>query len=574
MKTKQTETKFKSAPGLACYLFGRVLCLGAVILIYSSASAQNLFVSVSGQAWGNPGRGSIYKFTPNGARTTFAVGLNYPQGLAFDRAGNLFVADVSVSSNSVTSSIIYKFTPDGVRTTFASGLSSPVGLAFDSAGNLFVADSGSGSILKFTPAAVRTTFASGLNQPVGLAFDRAGNLLVTDGGDVVGPGHGHVYKFTPNGARSTLASGFITPNGLAFDSAGNLFLADGGDIDGLGGAIYKFTPGGVRTTFAPGDFFIDEFGLAIDGTNNLFVPDLGPGNIYKFTPGGLRSVFASIPSNFQSGVTPVSLTFEPTLTATPTLVNISTRGSVETGSGVTILGFIITGTDSKQVVVRGLGPTLTQYNVSGVLADPFVSLFDGDGNVVYTNNNWKDSQQAAIQATGLAPPNDLESAILRTLQPGNYTAVLSGKNSTTGIGLLELYSTPSGLTNVSIRGFVGTGDNVLISGFSSSGGNGTIQLIIRALGPTLTQFGVSGALADPTLSLIDGNGNVVAFNDNWKNTQKTAIQNTGFAPPNDLESAILATLPNGNYTAIMSGKNGATGVGLVEVYKVALAVSQ
>ena len=115
---------------------------------------------------------------------------------------------------------------------------------------------------------------------------------------------------------------------------------------------------------------------------------------------------------------------------------------------------------------------------------------------------------------------------------------------------------------------------MLIGGFSSRGGNGSIQLIIRALGPTLTQFGVSGALADPTLSLIDGNGNVVGFNDNWKNTQKTAIQNTGFAPPNDLESAILTTLTNGNYTAIVSGKNGATGVGLLEIYKVAIATNK
>ena len=262
----------------------------------------------------------------------------------------------------------------------------------------------------------------------------------------------------------------------------------------------------------------------------------------------------------------MSLAFEPTLTATSTLVNISTRGSVETDSGVTIGGFIITGTDSKQVVVRGLGPTLTQFNVSGVLADPFVSLFDGTGNVVYTNNNWKDTQQAAIQATGLAPPNDLESAILRTLQPGNYTAVLSGKNSTTGIGLLEVYSTSSGLTNVSTRGFVGTGDNVLIGGFSSSGGNGSIQLIIRALGPTLRQFGVSGALADPTLELRDVNGNLIDSNDNWKSTNQTAIMATGLQPPNDLESAILRTLNAGNYTAIVRGVNSTTGVALFEVY--------
>jgi hypothetical protein len=160
---------------------------------------------------------------------------------------------------------------------------------------------------------------------------------------------------------------------------------------------------------------------------------------------------------------------------------------------------------------------------------------------------------------------------MTTLPPGAYTTVLSGKNATTGNGLLEVYSSVSGLSNVSIRGFVGTGDHVLIGGFSSSGGNGNIQLIIRALGPTLTQFGVNGALADPTLVLVNSNGNLIATNDNWKNTQQSTIQATGFAPPNDLESAIFATLPNGNYTAIVAGKNGGTGIGLLEVYKVAVA---
>ena len=157
---------------------------------------------------------------------------------------------------------------------------------------------------------------------------------------------------------------------------------------------------------------------------------------------------------------------------------------------------------------------------------------------------------------------------MTTLPPGAYTTVLSGKNATTGNGLLEVYSSVSGLSNVSIRGFVGTGDHVLIDGFSSSGGTGSIQLVIRALGPTLTQFGVNGALADPTLLLVNSNGTLIASNDNWKNTQQSAIQATGFAPPNDLESAIFATLPNGNYTAIVAGKNGGTGVALLEVYKV------
>jgi hypothetical protein len=228
-------------------------------------------------------------------------------------------------------------------------------------------------------------------------------------------------------------------------------------------------------------------------------------------------------------------------------------------------------------VIRGLGPTLTQHGVSGALADPFLSLFDGSGKLLWNNNDWKDSQQAIIQTTGKAPPNDLESAILRTLAPGNYTAILSGRNGTTGIGLVEVYDVATGalaeLTNVSTRGFVGTGDHVLIGGFISSGGNGSLQVIIRALGPTLTQFGVSNALVDPTLALVNSNGQVLASNDNWKNTQQAQIQATGFAPPSDLESAIYAILPNGNYTALLAGKNDAIGVGLLEIYKVAVAVN-
>jgi hypothetical protein len=259
----------------------------------------------------------------------------------------------------------------------------------------------------------------------------------------------------------------------------------------------------------------------------------------------------------------------------PNISNFSTRASVQTGQGVTIVGFIITGTGPKSVVVRGLGPSLAQppFNVPGALADPFLSLFDGSGNVLWNNDNWRDSQQAQIQATGLAAPNDLESAILQILQPGNYTAVLSGKNGTTGVGLVEVYdtstSTSAELTNVSTRGFVGTGDNVLIAGFIASGGNGSTQVVVRGLGPTLAQpqFGVSGTLADPVVTLVDGNGNVVQTNDNWKNTQQAAIQATGLAPPNDLEAAIFAPVAAGNYTAILSGNGGGTGIGLVEVYK-------
>ncbi|PYM09978.1 MAG: hypothetical protein DMF15_03705 [Verrucomicrobia bacterium] len=549
MKNELTKTTFKSALDEACYLFGRAICLGALSLGCSSAPAQNLFVS-SDAAGGN-----IYEFTPNGVRSTFASGL--AGALAFDKAGNLFVSD---RGN------IYKITPNGVRSTFASELAGA--LAVDSAGNLFVTTgyrddfgfpiNGSGKIYKLTPNGLRTTFASGLDLPTGLAFDSAGNLFVANVSKFI---NGAIYKFTPAGGRTTFASGLTNPEAVAFDNAGNLFVSAFYSTSYPGGAIYKITSGGVRSTFAIG---VSPFApMACDSAGNLFVSDFG-GNIYKFTPSRVRSTFAPGVSG--------SLAFQPTLTPTATLVNISTRGSVETGDNMLISGFIVSGSDSQQVIIRGLGPTLTSFGVPDALQDPVLELHNTT-SMMTSNDDWQSAANANQIPINYRPANSHESAIMTTLQPGAYTTVMHGKNSTTGIGLLEVYSTLSGLTNVSTRGFVGTGDHVLIGGFISSGGNGSLQVIIRALGPTLTQFGVSGALADPTLSLMDGNGNVVAFNDNWKNTQQTVIQNSGFAPPSDLESAILAILPNGNYTAIVSGKNGTTGVSLLEVYKVALATS-
>jgi sugar lactone lactonase YvrE len=555
MRDKLAKTKFKSVLGGTGPLFNRLVGLAAVVLICSSARAQNLFVA----------DGNIYEFTSNGVRSTFASGFTGPSSLAFDRTGNLFVADVSVDSNSRTSGTIYKFTPAGVRSTFALGLNNPLGLAFDGAGNLFVSDDGDGTIYKFTPQGARSTFASGLSTLSGLAFDSVGNLFVSADYDAFTQGVAKVYEFTPQGVRTTFASGFTGPWSLAFDNAGNLWVADVGDIDGLGTAIYRVTPQGKKSTFVswPQDQIVLNGGLAFDSAGNLFVTDYFSG-ILKFTPTGVRSTFASGGGS--------SLAFQPTQIPTATFANISTRGSVETGENVLISGFIVSGSDSKQVIIRGLGPTLTSFGVPGALQDSVLELHNTN-SMMSSNDDWQSAANANQIPMNYRPANSRESAIMTTLQPGTYTTVMHGKDSTTGIGLLEVYSTLSGLTNVSTRGFVGTGDHVLIGGFISSGGNGSLPVIIRALGPTLTQFGVSGALADPTLALVDGNGNVVASNDNWKNTQQTAIQNSGFAPPNDLESAISATLTNGNYTAIVSGKNGTTGVSLLEVYKVALATS-
>ena len=212
MKNKQTERKLRPGIGLTRHLISGALCLAAISLICVRASAQNLFaVDVDPTRGFN---GSIDEFTPNGVRSIFASGLTSPRALAFDRVGNLFVADGR-------SGAVYKFTPAGVRTTFALGLSVTVGLAFDSAGNLFATEFNSGQIYKFTPNGVRSTFASGLFEPQGLAFDRAGNLFVAAGGTV--------SKFTPTGVHTAFASGLTSPFALAFDSGGNLFVADGGD---------------------------------------------------------------------------------------------------------------------------------------------------------------------------------------------------------------------------------------------------------------------------------------------------------------------------------------------------------
>jgi hypothetical protein len=249
--------------------------------------------------------------------------------------------------------------------------------------------------------------------------------------------------------------------------------------------------------------------------------------------------------------------------------NVSTRLAILTGENVLIVGFKVA--ETQQVLVRGLGPTLTNFGVTGALADPTIALYDGTGALITSNDNWKDTNLVAIAATGKAPPNDKESAILASLLPGSYTAIVSGKNNTTGVGLVEAYGiVPSGfvnlISNISSRGLVGTGNNVMIGGFIGDGGP-SLPIIVRALGPTLTQFGIADALADPTLELHDGNGNLLAVNDNWQDTNQAAIQATGLAPPNSNESAILTFIDFGtNITAIVRGKNNTTGVALFEVY--------
>lgn len=556
MKNKQAEKNFKSTLRVTRRLLSSVMCFAAVTLIDTSARAQNLFAT----EWTG---GVIYEYTPEGVRITFASGLmGGPKGLVFDSAGNLFVEDWNAAGDGT----IYKFTPEGVRSTFALGLSSsyPEGLAFDSAGNLFVSDDGGGAIYKFTPEGVRSTFASGLTGS--LAFDSVGNLFVAGWSDDGWHPTGKIYKFTPDGVQSIFGSGFIIAGGLAFDSQGNLFLADVGDfVDGAGAALYKFTPDGVKHTIVSWthDQIAPDGGVAVDNTDNVFVLafDLTNGDtIYKFTPDGGRTIFAA---NGGFG----SLAFQPEGGPPGFLGNISTRVRVQAGDNVTIGGFVITGTQPKNVIVRAIGPSISTF-LPDALADPVLELRDSSGSLIRSNDNWRSDQEAQIIATGLPPSNDLESAIVATL-PANgstYTAIVRGVNSGTGIGLIEAYdldqAVDSKLANISTRGLVQTGDNALIGGFIVLG-QSPLRVIVRAIGPSLP---LPGTLADPTLELYNSNGDLLGVNDNWRSDQEAQIMASGLAPSNDLESALLPTLTPGPYTAVVRGKNGTTGVALVEAY--------
>ena len=253
-------------------------------------------------------------------------------------------------------------------------------------------------------------------------------------------------------------------------------------------------------------------------------------------------------------------------------LNISGRARVETGQGVVISGFIVTGTTPKRVGVRGLGPSLANFGVLGPLADPIIHLNRGDGSLVMVNDNWKNTQQAEITAAGLAPSDDREAALIATLPAGNYTAIVSGKNGGTGVTLAEVYdldqAADSRLANISTRATVGTGSDVLIGGFITGSKIGATRVAIRALGPSLQQFGIANPLPDPRLELRDANGALLASNDNWQSDagQAALITGYGLAPPNSVDSAIAISLAPGRYTAIVTGKNNQAGIGLVEIY--------
>jgi hypothetical protein len=549
-----------------CCIYHKVViaCLTVASFARVASAQTNLFVGALKQ-------GVVLEFSSTDdvifTENTF-TGLAGPETMVFDSSGNLFVSNGSAKT-------IKKVTPSGVKTTFVSGVD-VVGMAFDAFGNLFVSqrsndtDASEGVILEFAPDGSSKVFASNLTKPQGLAFDSLGNLYVAD------PVHDAILKISPGGKQTTFASKISKPHRLAFDPFGNLYVTDI-----AANSIFSISPSGVVTEIE--DFGTDSASggtindLAFDSLGNLFVTF---GDTVIEFPGGVdlgEMTIASVPGGAGG------IAVEP-----PLATNLSTRvfvqgssGTTSTnhqeaalapGSGSAIAGFIISGSGPKQVVLRGLGPSLSQFQVANALEDPTLDLHDSKGNLIASNDDWQAAANADQIPIRLRPSDSREPAILATLQPGSFTAVLRGKNGASGVGLVEINDrstgTTSKLANVSTRGFVGTGESVMIGGVVLSGGTGKRMTLIRALGPTLAQspFNLAGTLTDPTLMLVDANGSVVASNDDWKSSQENEIQATGLAPPNDKEAAILTTLPPGSFTAIVSGKNGETGIALVDVF--------
>lgn len=561
---------------------------------------------------------TIRKIEPGGVVTTLAglasagsgdgVGsaahFREPYGVAVGKSGNVYVGD----SGNVE---IRKITPAGKVTTIAgqagvygnedgngsaAHFRDPRQVAVDGAGSVYVADRGNNSIRKITPAGDVTTLPMNLYAPEGVAVDKAGNLYVADTGQHT------IYKRTPNGQITVLAGAksggnldgdgsaarFNFPSGLAVDASGFVYVADSGN-----GSIRKITPSGTVTTL-PGHW-LRTVGVAVDKNGNVFVSDPFSWTISKISPSGDVAFIAGEKDVLGSrdGTGRQALFWDPTGLATDTAgrlyvadranntirvgaaatraVNISTRMNVGTDPDELVAGFIVTGDVPKKAIIRALGPSITVNGqpLAGTLQDPTLELHGSDGKLIRSNNDWKIGQHDAVAATGIAPTDDRESAIVETLQPGSYTAIVRGTKNSTGIGVVEVYdlegTTDAEMAQISTRGNVLTGDDVMIGGFILSGGS-TANVLVRAIGPELANNGVADPLLDPTLKVYNSNGTVIGANDNWRSTQEQAITDTGVAPKDDREPAVVKNLTPDSYTAVVSGKQGATGVALVEVY--------
>lgn len=512
-------------------------------------------------------------------------------GIAVDATGAAYVAGDTGSTNfptlnplqatsaGIVDVFITKLNPAGsalVYSTYLGGAENDHttrnGIALDSAGSAHVVG-----------------VTDSVNFPLANAFQ----------GGVPGEDDAFVTKLNPAGSALVYSTflggfdGFDAATGIAVDAAGNAHITGHTSSDDFptggnafqstfGGAtdafVTKFTPAGglIYSSYLGGSGSDSAFGVAVDSAGDTYltgVTNAGSNTIdfscFPITTGAFDTSLGGVDDAFVTKIsetgTPAAL--HPCLSK---LLNISARVRVLTGDSALIGGFIITGNAPKEVIIRGIGPSL--MGVQGPLANPTLELFNSNQVLLDSNDDWI-TNRAEVEATTIPPTHDLESAIVITLAPGAYTAVLRGKNNGTGIGLVEIYdlndTADSELANVSSRGFVGIGDDVMIGGFIVGGeGRANARVAVRALGPSLGARGITDPLQDPVLEVKDANGTTLINGDNWRQDQPGTIEALGLAPSDDREAAIFIALPHGNYTAILRGKNNTMGVAVLEVYNV------
>lgn len=585
-------------------------------------SSGNVYVA-------DTGNNAIRKITSSGAVSTFASGFNGPQGVAVDTLGNVYVADTGNNT-------IRKITATGTVTTLAGAagqtgnndgtgagarFNGPIAIAVNSTGTIFVADFSNGTIRKITSTGIVTTLAglagqvgdtdgfgtaARFNQTYAIAADNSGNVFVADTNNRA------IRKIDATGNVSTIngaSSRFYYPQGLAIDASGNLYVADGDNQSISKGLFVALPPSGTvigdqtvaaggSTSFtvgAPNAQFTYQWQLSTDGgatwvsvTNGTtysgaLSSTLSVSNAAAAMNGTkFRALLTNAAGTSSSAVGTLTVsTTTPPPTGSARLINLSVRTQVGTGANTVFVGFALNGTGSKQMLIRGVGPTLTQFNVTGVLAQPQLTLYNSASAVMATNAGWGGSAAMAATFSSVGafalPPTSADSALVRALTPAAYTAQISGVNNTTGIALAEFYDADSGtsttrLYNLSARATVGSGVNSLVAGFVIGGGTGNVTLLIRGIGPSLAQFNLTGVLAAPQLTLFDANNTPLQSNAGWGGsaTLSAAFDQVGAfqLSPTSADCAMLVTLPPGLYTAQISSGAGAPGLGLIEVYEI------
>ena len=582
-------------------------------------SSGNVYVADSGN-------NSIRKVTALGTVTTLAglvqgnadgLGLaaqfDNPIAVAVDGSGNVYVAEPGdlrkIAPNGETSTILLGSALNLVTGITSGSVTFPPtyvfnGVAVDSAGVPYggVAISipfGDGDFPKNLVSVVKVTNVGAYTEIFQVQDTASALAPASDDGSLAIDGNGIVYVLSNNqlfqGTNSILslndfnvAGGTNYPNAISAGPSGQIYLANSPTQ-----SVIVITPvGSIPTITAQPIGGTIAFGASI----KLSIVASGtPSPSYQWQLDGVSiagatssSYVASTPGTYTAVISSgagVVKSSTAVLTAATRLANISSRALVGTNANVEIAGFVITGPPgtTEQVLIRGAGPSLSPFGISGFLAQPILTLYDASGKQLATNTGWNTASNAAniasaFTATGAFafPLDSADSAILTNLSPGSYTAQIVGLNGSTGVALAEVYEVKSGdpeLINISTRAFVGSGTSVEIGGFVVSGSQSG-KVLIRAIGPTLSQFGVAGALAQPSLSVVNSSGTVIASNTVWStnaNASAIATEMTAVGafplPSGSSDSVLLLTLPPGAYTAIVSGVNAASGVALVEVYQ-------